>query len=711
MSRPPAPARSDLSHPRYDAIVTVGSGAWRAGIDFGAIAREMPDALVVFDVEKLRVRGCNHDEAFGYARDELLALDAFALFPRWWDAEKTLEPGAAVATYVKTKGGDERAVDLRLARARLPSGEVILASVREGRPLSDVERELHAVNTYLHAIVENIPDMIFVKDADTHAFRRFNRAGEELLGFSRGELLGKTDHDFYPKEQADFFHAKDAETIRARTIVDIPQEPIKTKFKGERVLHTRKIPIYDDRGKPLYLLGISEDITERIKTEQRVRELADVVRYMRDAVATFRLDGTIASWNPGAERLYGIRADDAIGARIERFVPESELEAFRARCAAATRGEDVPPSETTRTRADGRDVDVEESTFAVLDADGKVVRIASIARDVTEIARLRRATQVLSGASSEPASSRAPKMKEAIATAELVAQDGRATVLLLGETGVGKSWLARRIHQQSPRSELPFFEINCAGLAPQLVESELFGHERGAFTGAATQKRGLVETAEGGTLFLDEIAELSTAAQAQLLTFLDTRRFRRVGGTRALEADVRLVAATNVDLKLAAEEGRFRRDLFYRLSVVPIRIPALRDRREDVEPLARQILAELGRRGGHPRAEMTADAARALEGYAWPGNIRELRNALERALILARGAPIEVRHLPAELASPSISNAVPIAEPLSLEELERAAILRALEETGGNRTRAAERLGISRSTMKRKLAALGVKDD
>jgi PAS domain S-box-containing protein len=685
-----------------------------SGLDFGAIASELPDPVIVFDAEKLRVRGVNHASAFGYTRDELLALDAFALFPRWWDAEKTLEPGAAVATYVKTKSGDETPVDLRLSRAKLANDrEVIVASVREGRPLSDVERELHAVNTYLHAIVENIPDMIFVKDADTHAFRRFNRAGEELLGFSRGELLGKTDHDFYPKEQADFFHAKDAETIRARTIVDIPQEPIKTKYRGERVLHTRKIPIYDDRGKPLYLLGISEDITERIKTEQRARELADVVRYSRDAVATWRLDGTIVSWNPAAARLYGVRADDAVGAAFERFVPEAELEAFRARCAAVARGEEVAVHETTRVRADGRDVDVEESMFAVLDGEGTPVRIASVARDVTEIARLRRATQMLSGAAAEPKDSRAPMMQDAIATAELVAQNGRATVLLLGETGVGKSWLARQIHQGSPRRDEPFFEINCAGLAPQLVESELFGHERGAFTGATSQKRGLVETAEGGTLFLDEIAELSMAAQAQLLTFLDTRRFRRVGGTRALEADVRLVAATNADLKLAADEGRFRRDLYYRLSVVPIRIPALRERREDIEALAREILAELGRRGGNMRADLTGDAVRVLEDYAWPGNIRELRNALERALILSRGKPIEPRHLPAELAAPPPPSSRPPSDapPRSLDEMERVAIVRALEETGGNRTRAAERLGISRSTLKRKLATMCLGDE
>ncbi|MDB4934271.1 MAG: domain S-box [Labilithrix sp.] len=711
------PDRIDAMSGNSGGAAGSGSAAWPTGVDFAAIARELPDVVLVLDVDKLKVRDVNRgpEGAFGFTRDELLARDGFALFPRWWDAEKTLRPGAAVATFVKQKTGDEAPVDIRMSRARLGDGrDVILACVREGRPLSEVERELADVNTYLHAIVENIPDMIFVKDAETHAFRRFNRAGEELLGFSRGELLGKTDHDFYPKEQADFFHEKDEETLRSRAILDIPSEPIQTKNNGERVLHTRKIPIYDDAGKPLYLLGISEDITERVRAEQVARELADVVRYLRDAVVTWRPDGSVASWNPAAARLFGLAALEALGAPMERFVPDGDLVTFRERNAKVAAGEDVPVQEVTRLRADGREIEVEESTFAVLDADGKVVRIASVARDLTELARLRRAAQVLSGAGSTPPAMPAnlsAKMQEATTTADLVAQDGRATVLLLGETGVGKSWMAKRIHQRSPRRDKPFFEINCAGLGPQLIESELFGHERGSFTGATGQKRGLVETAEGGTLFLDEIGELSLAVQAQLLTFLDTHRFRRVGGTRLLEADVRLVAATNVDLKQASDDGRFRRDLYYRLNVVPIEIPALRERREEVEALAREVLVDLGRRSGNYRPDVTHEALRALEGYAWPGNIRELRNALERALILARGAPIDVHHLPAELANPTPVRGAPTGQPRSLDEIERQAIVAALGETDGNRTRAAERLGISRSTMKRKLAAMGLKDE
>jgi PAS domain S-box-containing protein len=672
-----------------------------------------PDVVLVFDVESFRVIDVNRGPsgAFGYARGQLLSLDAFALFPRWWDAGKTLDKDVAVATYVRRADGSEAPVDLRLSRVTHAGRGVILASVRADRPLTEMERELAEVNTYLHAIVENIPDMIFVKDAATHAFRRFNRGGEELLGFTRGELLGKTDHDFYPAEQADFFHKKDDETLAAGKIVDIAVEPIQTKHKGERFLHTRKIPIYDDAGKPLYLLGISEDITERIKAERQVRELADVVRNLRDAVVTWEPRGAIVSFNPAAERLYGAVAGEVVSSSFERFVPETDLASFRERETALLQNHDPDLAEVVRLRPDGREVEVEETLFRIVDTDGKLRRIGCIERDLTELARWRRATQVLSGVGgtrrSEPPSAVSQKMLEALAHADLAAQDRDATVLLLGETGVGKSWVARRIHQASPRREHPFFEINCAALAPQLVESELFGHERGAFTGAAGQKRGLVETAEGGTLFLDEVGELTLAVQAQLLTFIDMRTFRRVGGNRTLTADVRLVAATNVDLRSAVDAGRFRRDLFYRLSVVPITIPPLRERRDEIRLLADRLLEQLGRRTGPVR--VTEAALAALSAHDWPGNIRELRNALERALILGKGATIDVAHLPPEIRERPAGRkptAQAATETSSLTDVEREHITRVLDEVGGNRTRAAERLGISRSTLKRKLAQM-----
>jgi two-component system, NtrC family, response regulator AtoC len=669
----------------------------------------LPEVVLLLDPERLGIVGLNRDAVWGYAREELLALDAFALFPRWWVAGKSIAPNHRAVTLLRQKDGTELLVEIVFSRAELGTRDVLVASVRNERDLSSIERELEETNRYLHAIVENIPDMIFVKDAQNLAFRRFNRAGEELLGFTRGELLGKTDHDFYPKEQADHFHAKDRETFAARQIVDIPIEPITTKYKGERLLHTRKIPIYDERGEPLYLLGISEDITQRVADERALREYAAVVENLRDAVVTFRPeDGRIVSWNPGAERLYGVSSADAIGTPIHRFVREPDAAAFDARVRALLTGAEVEVASTSRVRADGREIDVEESIFVVR-AHGSEERIASIARDLTELERWRRASQVLSPTTTDaPPSAKlraSPAMREVFETVDRVGRDGSATVLLLGETGVGKSWWARRLHEQSARKDRPFFEINCAALAPQLLESELFGHEKGAFTGAVGLKRGLVETAEGGTLFLDEVGELSPSVQAQLLTFLDGKTFRRVGGTRVLTADVRLVAATNVDLKKAVAAGTFRSDLYYRLSVVPIRIPPLRERREDLGDLALGILRQLGRRSGRADVRMTREAVDVLAAYDWPGNIRELRNALERALIMGASAEITAEDLPSEIRERKRSGRVRTAEVAQpLETVEREQILRALRQTNGNRTKAAELLGISRATMKRRLA-------
>jgi two-component system, NtrC family, response regulator AtoC len=668
----------------------------------------LPEVVLVFDADRLGIVGVNRDAAWGYTREELSGLDAFALLPRWWVAGKSIPAEHRTVTLLRQKDGVEALVEIVFSRTALGGRDVLVASVRNERDLSGIERELEETNRYLHAIVENIPDMIFVKDAKTLAFRRFNRAGEELLGFTRGELLGKTDHDFYPKPQADHFHAKDRETFALGQIVDIAVEPITTKYKGDRLLHTRKIPIYDERGEPLYLLGISEDITERVANERALREHAAVVENLRDAVITFRPeDGRIVSWNPGAERLYGLRSADAIGGSIHRFVREPDATAFAARVRALLGGADVEVVSTSRVRADGREIDVEETMF-VVHAHESENRIACIARDLTELERWRRASQVLSQTTSGAPTAKlhaSRAMREVFETADRVAKDGSATVLLLGETGVGKSWLARRLHDESPRKDRPFFEINCAALAPQLLESELFGHEKGAFTGASGLKRGLVETAEGGTLFLDEVGELSLSVQAQLLTFLDGKTFRRVGGTRVLPADVRLVAATNVDLKKAALSGAFRSDLYYRLSVVPLRVPALRERREDLGELATGILRQLGRRTGRADVRLTREALDVLSAYDWPGNIRELRNALERALIMGASNEITPDDLPAEIRERRGSGrarAAEVAQPL--EDVEREQILSALRQTNGNRTKAAEVLGISRATMKRRLA-------
>jgi len=295
------------------------------------------------------------------------------------------------------------------------------------------------------------------------------------------------------------------------------------------------------------------------------------------------------------------------------------------------------------------------------------------------------------------------KMQDALELGRSVAPTD-ATVLITGETGTGKELMARAIHHWSPRAEQAFVAVNCAALAETLLESELFGHEKGAFTGAAAQRRGRFELAHGGTLFLDEVGEMSPALQAKLLRVLQEGTLERVGGTRTVTVDARVVAATNRDLQRMIADRTFREDLYYRLSVFPINIPPLRERRADVLPLAGHILAQASRRFGKRVSGFSDEAKVLLQDYAWPGNIRELQNVIERAAILCREDQIAPSHLHLSTAPTESSSAAP----RTLHELEREAILAALAAHGGNRRRAAEQLGIGLRTLYARLRDYGM---
>jgi len=281
-----------------------------------------------------------------------------------------------------------------------------------------------------------------------------------------------------------------------------------------------------------------------------------------------------------------------------------------------------------------------------------------------------------------------------------------ATVLLLGESGTGKEVAAREIHRQSARAAGPFVAVNCAALSEHLVESELFGHERGAFTGAATRQRGKLELCEGGTFFLDEVGELKPELQAKLLRVLQERRFERVGGSATIDADVRWIAATNRDLVHEQRAGRFREDLFHRLAVFPIRMPPLRERREDIPALADALLSQIARALGRSGLSLDEGALRAITAADWPGNVRELGNALERAAILADGLRITAEDL--VLMTSASPGAASRAAP-TMDEAESEAIERALEKFDGNRRQAADYLGIGLRTLYEKLKKRGVK--
>jgi len=286
-----------------------------------------------------------------------------------------------------------------------------------------------------------------------------------------------------------------------------------------------------------------------------------------------------------------------------------------------------------------------------------------------------------------------------------VARSEAQTILIQGDSGTGKELVARGLHYESPRRDFPFMEVNCAAITETLFESELFGHEKGAFTDAKSAKKGLMELADRGTLFLDEVSEMSLNSQAKFLRVLQERVFRRVGGTRDIRVDLRVITASNRPLEARVKEGQFREDLFYRLNVIPIHIPPLRERREDIMPLARHFLTESNVRSHKTIKGFTSEAERLMVGYPWPGNVRELRNLIERVVILGASEHIEPQHLPIQFAAQAIEVPRPESpqEFRTLAEVERAYINQVMQRVEANKSKAAKILGISRQTLRKKL--------
>src|SRR5579863_5179262 len=307
---------------------------------------------------------------------------------------------------------------------------------------------------------------------------------------------------------------------------------------------------------------------------------------------------------------------------------------------------------------------------------------------------------------------RSAKMQEVLATVERVAPTN-STVLLGGESGVGKDLIARAIHEKSRRAQGPFLKINSTAIPENLLESELFGFEKGAFTGAAASKPGKFELADKGTLFLDEIGDVPPPTQVKLLRVLQEREFERLGGTKTIKVDVRLVAATNRDLRAALEEGTFREDLYYRLNVVPIDIPPLRDRKEDIPELVTVFLSRFSQDSNRPIEGISPEAMQILTNYHWPGNVRELQTVIERACALAKGSVLEASDIHLDIRQPKAGNGAPgfLPDGMTLEQWEDEMVKESLRRANGNKSQAARLLGISRNALRYRLSKIGISDE
>jgi two-component system, NtrC family, response regulator AtoC len=466
----------------------------------------------------------------------------------------------------------------------------------------------------------------------------------------------------------------------------------------------RFIPVQVDSGE--HLMAV-EDITEQRKSEERLLESEERFRAVFESAADciFIKDrtGRYTHVNPAMEKLFGLPAEKLVRMTDEPLFGAEAASCIRKVENRVMKGASVEEEPT-------RLVNGIPMTFSIVkvplhDSAGRIVGLCGIARDITE--RKQAGARKLPGAELDSGSGAAHYRSAAMRSTLTMAQFAAATdstILLLGESGSGKDHLARFIHDQSLRAGGPYFVVNCASVSPELADSELFGHEPGAFTGATKRKLGLLELAEGGTLLLNEIGELPVPLQAKLLTFMDTSQFTRVGGEKNITVNARILAATNRDLDHEVAQGAFRKDLFYRLNVFAITVPALRDRLDDLPVLVQQILSRLASRFQlHTVPPLGRGVMDALTSYRWPGNVRELRNVLERALILSGGGLITVRSVPLHVATDDWFLKVNFPTGRSLNdvtaEIRKLLLIEALRRTHGNRTRAALLLGISRHSV------------
>jgi len=433
-----------------------------------------------------------------------------------------------------------------------------------------------------------------------------------------------------------------------------------------------------------------------------------ILNCISDGVLTIDLDGRINYVNKAMQELLGYPDNAMIGKRCENFIRSNicATEDCVLRRTLAKR-ERLSNYESFIENREGRRVPVNINTDLLFDETGSLIGIVEVFRDISQIKELKERLEDIYQFGNIVTKDR--RMKEIMAILPSVAQT-KSTVLIEGESGTGKELIAKAIHNNSRRKDKPFIAVNCAAIPDTLIESELFGHVKGAFTGAYQDRVGRFELANHGTIFLDEIADMSLATQAKLLRVIQEEKFERVGGTKTIAVDVHIIAATNKGLLQEVKEGRFREDLFYRISVFPISLPPLRERREDIPLLITHFVEKFNKEMEKEIDNIAPQAMNVLLNYYYPGNIRELRNIIEHAFICSKDNTILPEHLPGELLREGERLNITSSPASSLDNVEKEWILRTLEETGWRYAETARRLGISRTTLWRKVKSFGIED-
>jgi formate hydrogenlyase transcriptional activator len=571
----------------------------------------------------------------------------------------------------------------------------------------------------LEALVEILADPTVVVDS-SGSVTQVNASAEALLGWSRDDLVGQPVEVLVPEGLREV-HAghRDAYASAAESRPMGPgRELSAVRRDGTEVAVDISLSLLERDGERLVvcLLRDASEMRGRLARMQHIVDAMPGIFYIFDA------EGRLRHWNRNVETLIGYSAEELEGKQILDFIHPDDRDHV-ARETGRVFSEGTGRAEYRLLLKDGRTVPhIGNGMLCRLDGKDHMVGLAvdvstlreteqQLKERIGEVNELRRRLELenlylrqevklvqrhgdITGDS--------PAIRAVLAQVEKVAAT-EASVLLLGETGTGKELIAQRIHDLSPRHARPLIKVNCAALPPTLMESELFGREKGAYTGAVSREAGRFELADGSTLFLDEVGELSLDLQTKLLRVLQEGEFERVGSSRTRKVDVRIVAATNRDLAEAVREGRFRKDLFYRLNVFPIQMPALRERREDIPLLVWAFIEELGRSTGRAIDRISQRAMERLQEYAWPGNVRELRNVVERSMILSQGGTLQ-------LALPDAGESVS-DEALALDEVQRRHIRRILDMTSGRISGpggAADLLGLKPTTLRSRMERLGL---
>jgi PAS domain S-box-containing protein len=736
-------ARGDLSHQvniyGHDELAVVGRAFNHAGQQLQELYEELReqasllslthDAVYVCDMKGvIRYWNRGAEVLYGWTEEHTVGEVAHELlktvFPLPFEQieAELLGTGRWEGELVKTKqDGTQLVVASRWSVKRDDRGEpiAILVTANNVTERKRAEESLRESETRFRTFVDHAGDALFVYDLENQTVIDVNRQACESLGYTREELIGKTPFEFHPDSYQAEMELVSERAAAGETVFDTHWHRRKNGSTFPVEVHTTLVSYGGQR----FLLTVARDITDRLRAEEAIRQsekqLRDVIEGIPALAIAIRLDGSVEFINKRAQQYTGMSAEEGLGSGWQNaFHPKDIGRYLEKRRAALASGNPFEDEVRIRCAATGEYRWFLSRAVPLRDERGNIVRWYAVATDIEDRKRAEERLQhenvvlreeIDKASMFEEVVGASPALQVVLSAVSKVAPTD-STVLLTGETGTGKELIARAIHRKSARSARAFITVNCAAIPESLIASELFGHEKGAFTGALQRRLGRFELAEGGTIFLDELGELPLETQVALLRVLQEREIQRVGGNQPIRVNVRVLAATNRDLQKAIAAGVFREDLFYRLNVFPIHIPPLRERKEDIPMLVEYFIDRFARGAGKKIRSIEKQALELLESYSWPGNIRELQNLIERSVIVC-----ETDRLAIEESWLSLGGSQPQGPAGSLatkiNAQEKEFIEKALAETEGKvagASGAAAKLGISPSALEYKIRLLKI---